>query len=134
MYVRLEAFLLCSILIFTQVASKSMFGSLTGDLLNAVLCNQGVCIYALVSSGQTLFLMHCQAKRKRSGAMMNRVLLIIRSEKVSLFHVFNLTPQNNVHSYQLLQAFIVFSCKNSPKRFHSCKSICKNVKIFHHKQ
>ena len=64
-HVRLETFLLCSILIFTQVASKSMFVSLTGNLLNAVLCSQGVCIYTLVSSGQTLFLMHCQAKRKR---------------------------------------------------------------------
>ena len=62
--VRFETFLLCSILIFTQVASKSMFVSLTGDLLNAVLCSQGVCIYTLVSSGQTLFLMHCQAKQK----------------------------------------------------------------------
>ena len=62
--VRLETLLLCSILIFTQVASKSMFVSLTGDLLNAVLCTQGVCVYTLVSSGQTLFLMHCQTKRK----------------------------------------------------------------------
>ena len=63
--VRLETFLLCSILIFTQVASKIMFVSLTGDLLNAVLCSQGVCMYTLVSSVQTLFLMHAQAVLKR---------------------------------------------------------------------
>ena len=63
--VRLEIFLLCSILILTQGASKSMFVSLTGNLLNAVLCSQSVCMYTLVSSGQTLFLMHAQAVLKR---------------------------------------------------------------------
>ena len=53
-------------LIFTQVASKNMFVSLTGDLLNAVLCNQGVCMSPLVSSGQTLSLMYAQTVLKRS--------------------------------------------------------------------
>ena len=50
--------------------------------------------------------------------------------KVSLFHLFTFIPQENVHNYQLLRTFIVFMCKNLPKSFHSCKTICEKQEGF----
>ena len=34
------------------------------------------------------------------------------------------------HGYQLLQAFLVFTWKNSPKNFCGCKVIHENMKFF----
>ena len=39
--------------------------------------------------------------------------------------------QENVCSCQHLQAFIKFTCKNSPKTFAVVKQSAENVKIFH---
>ena len=36
----------------------------------------------------------------------------------------------NVHSYQLLQAFIVFTCKSLPKNFCSCEAIHEKCESF----
>ena len=49
--------------------------------------------------------------------------------KVLLFHVFTFIPQENVHSYQLLQTFIVFKFKNLPKTFTVAKQSAKNTKV-----
>ena len=38
-----------------------------------------------------------------------------------------LYARKNVHNYHLLQAFIVFTCKNLPKSFHGCESIGKRT-------
>ena len=42
---------------------------------------------------------------------------------VKRFCCFTTLPSflKNLHSYQLLQAFIVLTCKSLPKNFHSCK-------------
>ena len=58
------------------------------------------------------------------------ILLIIHSEKLLLFHIFTFIPLKNIHSYQLLQAFNMYSLQNSPKIFCGCEAICENVKGF----
>ena len=45
------------------------------------------------------------------------ILLIIHSENLFI-------PQENICSYQLLQAFIVFKCKNLPKKL---SQLCSNL-------
>ena len=44
------------------------------------------------------------------------ILLIIHSEKFSLFSIFTIIPWEKVCSYQLLQTFQAFACKNSLKK------------------
>ena len=59
------------------------------------------------------------------------VLLIIRSEKLLLFHVFTFIPEKRSR----LPAFTSFHSiymQNLPKYFCSCEVIHKNVKVFHH--
>ena len=50
--------------------------------------------------------------------------------KVSLFHIFTFIPQKNIHSYQLLQTFIVFMCKIPQKTFTVAKQSAKNMESF----
>ena len=41
-----------------------------------------------------------------------------------------LHSQKYVHGYQLIQAFVVFICKNLPENFHGCKVIHKKHESF----
>ena len=59
------------------------------------------------------------------------ILLIIHDEKLSLFHVLTFIPKETFEvTYQLLQVFIVFTCKIHQKTFAVVKKSAKNMKIF----
>ena len=59
---------------------------------------------------------------------LNRILLIIRGEKLSLFHVFTFIPEKRSR----LPAFTNFDSihvRKFAKNFRSCKAIRENVKV-----
>ena len=58
-----------------------------------------------------------------------RILLTIHGEKLHFSMSLPSFPKN-VCGYQLLQAFIVFTCKNSPKNFCWCKVIHEKCESF----